>query len=230
MAVQQVTRVAICPSPPALLPGATGASTVVEIERLRECALQVVRWLSELGEPVLVLASGTPRQVDEGTRLSARAFGIGFESQLGARRDPARAVTPAEPGLLVAAYLLDGHPASARTLRDPDLATVQLPRHPARALLVMGGGSARRREGAPGHVDDRAMPYDDQLVARIARPDLDALSTPDLALADELLADLPAPLAVAARLLEGRTVRSRVDSYDAPYGVADIVARWWTDD
>lgn len=222
---------AICPSPPALLPGATGALAVPEIERLRECAAQTVAWLCAPGEPVLALAAGRPRHIDEGTRVSAEAFGLGFQARLGGDGDePAPTLAPTEPGPIVAAYLLDGHPASALLVRDADDVTSDLGALATSSLLVIGGGSARRRPGAPGHLDPRAVPYDDQLVAQIAQPDLDALSAPDFDLAAELLADLPAPLSVAARLLRGRDVRAQVESYEAPFGVASIVARWWADD
>lgn len=213
-----------------LLPGAPGRSVIAEVEQLREHARRAVRWLCEPGAPVVVLAAGEPRQVDDGTRLSARAFGIDFECMLGSGGGSSPSLTPAEPGPLVAAYLLDGHPASALTLRGPDDAESLLGGQPPPALLLMGGGSARRRDGAPGHLDPRAVPYDDRLVTDIAEPDLSALAAPDLDLAEVLLADLPAPLAVAARLLAGRPVHAHVDSYAAPYGVANIVARWWVDD
>ena len=65
-----------------------------------------------------------------------------------------------------------------------------------------------------------------KLGRRIADADLTALAAPDLRLADELLADLPAPLAVAAALCDV-PMRSQLDEYDAPYGVANYVARWW---
>ena len=54
----------------------------------------------------------------------------------------------------VAAALLDATPGVGRG---------------GRAYLVVGNGSARRSEKAPGHLDERAVAFDDALGARPAR-------------------------------------------------------------
>ncbi len=220
----------ICPNPPALLPGATGRTAVAEIERLRAAAQAAVGWLREGGAPVLVLGGAPPAAVQRGQLLSARAFGLRYEVAWGdgdgdgAGPGDAVALTAAAP--LVAAYLLDGHDARYLGVRDPREARAALAGSDVRSVLVMGGGSARRRDGAPGYLDERAVPFDDELARRIGGPDLDDLADPDLALAARLLADLPAPLAVAAGLCRA-PMQARLESYDAPYGVAQYVARWW---
>ncbi|WP_141780966.1 hypothetical protein [Nocardioides albertanoniae] len=92
------------------------------------------------------------------------------------------------------------------------------------AYLVVGNGSARRGEKAPGHLDPRAAGFDDVLAEALARPDVEVLGGIDLGLADELLADV-APIVRSAHLLQ--TVETvAVDYDDDPYGVRYWVARW----
>lgn len=213
-----------------LLPGATGRVSVPECESLRSQIEAAIQWLCASGDPVLVLAAGDGGELTEGTVLDAAAFGVQYSATLGTAAPAARRA-PHTPGLLVAASLLTGRPARGIEVADADLAYQQAIRSAPQAILVMGGGSARRRDGAPGYLDPRAVPYDDDLVALIDNACTGPLSRPDLCLADALLCDLPRPLSVAARVATGWAgqLHAQVDSYTAEYGVANIVARWWTD-
>ncbi|OIJ24194.1 hypothetical protein [Nocardioides luteus] len=92
------------------------------------------------------------------------------------------------------------------------------------AYLIVGNGSARRSEKAPGHLDPRAAGFDDVLGKALATPDPEALGALDLQLADELWADV-GPIVEAAELLRGVTTVA-VDYEDDPYGVRYWVARW----
>lgn len=106
------------------------------------------------------------------------------------------------------------------------------------AVLVMADGSARRSERAPGHLDDRAEPFDATIAAALADGDADALGGIDLELADSLLcAGAPAWRtvgdAVSARLhategapVDGSGVEARLHLDDAPLGVGWFVAEW----
>ena len=92
------------------------------------------------------------------------------------------------------------------------------------AYLIVGNGSARRSEKAPGHLDPRAVGFDEGLGKALVTPDPDALGALDLGLADELWADV-GPIVEAADLL--RSVGTvAVDYNDDPYGVRYWVARW----
>lgn len=92
------------------------------------------------------------------------------------------------------------------------------------AYLIVGNGSARRSEKAPGHLDPRAVGFDEALGKALVTPDPDAVGALDLGLADELWADV-GPIVEAADLL--RTVDTvAVDYDDDPYGVRYWVARW----
>lgn len=92
------------------------------------------------------------------------------------------------------------------------------------AYLIVGNGSARRSEKAPGHLDPRAVGFDEVLGRSLAKPDPEALGALDLGLADELWADI-GPIVEAAELL--RSVGTVAVDYDNdPYGVRYWVARW----
>lgn len=95
---------------------------------------------------------------------------------------------------------------------------------PDDAWLVIGNGSARRSEKAPGHLDPDAAEFDQAVGAWLASGDLAALRRVNLADGQRLLADL-APIAEAAAQLAARaTGPVRVlPLLDAdPYGV-----QWW---
>lgn len=87
------------------------------------------------------------------------------------------------------------------------------------SYLVVGNGSAKRSEKAPGHLDERAHDFDATLGAslRAGRPEVDA------ALAHELWASVEG----IARMRElGDLGPAQVD-YDAdPFGVQYWVMRW----
>ncbi|WP_296604489.1 hypothetical protein [Nocardioides sp.] len=89
----------------------------------------------------------------------------------------------------------------------------------ASAYLVIGNGSAKRTEKAPGHLDERAHPFDEGLGAslRAGRPEVDA------ALAEQLWASVEG----IGRMAElGELGEARVDYDDDPYGVQYWVMRW----
>ncbi|MBM9458364.1 hypothetical protein JK386_00430 [Nocardioides sp. zg-536] len=81
-------------------------------------------------------------------------------------------------------------------------------------VLVVGNGSAKRSEKAPGHLDDRAAGFDAALAAD--------LGSADPALAAELWADTG-----ALGVLAGRSIAEADVLYDDdPYGVQYWVAVW----
>jgi hypothetical protein len=94
-------------------------------------------------------------------------------------------------------------------------------------LVVMGDGSARRSEKAPGYLDPRAAVFDDGVAAALASGDVDALARLDPALARELAVAGRAPWQVLAGAAAGRA-RPRVSGgrHEAPYGVGYHVVTW----
>jgi hypothetical protein len=88
------------------------------------------------------------------------------------------------------------------------------------SYLVVGNGSAKRTEKAPGHLDERAEEFDRALgeSLRAGRPAVDA------ALARELWASTDAIVELAE--LADDLGEAEVDYDDAPYGVQYWVVRW----
>ena len=92
-------------------------------------------------------------------------------------------------------------------------------------LLVMGDGTARRTEKAPGHLDPRAERYDAE-VADAFRAGPDAVRALDGPLARDLLADGWPAWQVLARVDADVTLQRDVLYVDAPYGVGYFVVSW----
>jgi hypothetical protein len=113
-------------------------------------------------------------------------------------------VLASEQGARVAAYLLATVP---RTGAEP-------------SYLVVGNGSAKRTEKAPGHFDERAEGFDAALGAslRAGHP------AADLGLARELWADVASIVELAE--LDDDLGPGQVDYGAAPYGVQYWVVRW----
>jgi hypothetical protein len=146
------------------------------------------------------------------------------------RRDSRPAGPPTlPPALTLGTWLLDGAGPAEGLAVAPDA-------HPAAVatglaggdrlgLLVMGDGSARRSERAPGYVDARAAGFDAAVAAALGAGDAAGLRALDPALGAELLA-----AGVPAWRVAGHTADPEVDAellYDeAPYGVGYFVATW----
>lgn len=95
-------------------------------------------------------------------------------------------------------------------------------------LLVVGDGSARRSDKAPGHFDARAQDFDDQAVLALNTGDTQGLLDLDPALGRELMVTGRAPWQVLAGAATALQLRSEVLATQAPYGVNYLVARWST--
>ena len=108
-------------------------------------------------------------------------------------------------GARIAAHLL------ASTARTGD----------APSYLVVGNGSARRTEKAPGHLDERAAAFDADLGQRLEQG---ALAGIDLDLARAVWADVDAIVELAGVVPDLEL--ERVDYDAAPYGVQYWVLRW----
>jgi hypothetical protein len=93
------------------------------------------------------------------------------------------------------------------------------------ALLVVANGSATRSEKAPGHLDERAFPFDAEIGRALGEGDGEALIQLDSDLAAQLWCfDVPA-FAALGRAVDGR-VEATVDHDDDPFGVQYWVVRW----
>jgi hypothetical protein len=95
-------------------------------------------------------------------------------------------------------------------------------------LLVMGDGSARRGEKAPGYLDERAFPYDAGIGDALERGDAAALTHLDPVLAADLAVAGRAAFAVLGEVVAAQSGRPepRVLYSDDPWGVQYTVALW----
>jgi len=93
-------------------------------------------------------------------------------------------------------------------------------------LLVLGDGAATHTEKAPGHLDERAGPFDDGVAAALGAADCGALTALDAGLATELIAAGRAPWQVLAGATAGEAWRGELLHSSRPFGVAYHVAVW----
>ncbi len=192
------TRVALVPGALALLPEYAGLEDPVP--DLRAACLEAVAWL---GAEVTVLADS------QGARVAVCLLGDRSKSAIapdgqvaGPEIGPNSAIAP------------DGQVAG------PEIGPNSAIAPDGRSLLVVGNGSARRTEKAPGHLDERAASFDDALGAGLRAGDLTGV---DLTLATELWASVEG-IAGLRDVLRGEA--ATVDYDDDPFGVQYWVMRW----
>jgi len=229
-----ISRAVLCPSPPLLARELTGLDPAVP--GLREACAQAVSWLirDAPGQVIVVGPAPSTADWDPGSRLDLSIFAPGLDE--GGKPD-----LPLSLGL--GALLLDqaGH-AGSRVLQavgdsEPPARCIRLGQAlaatAARAfpgeqavLLAMGDGSARRTVSAPGHLDERAIPFDDEVRRAVHDGDLAALAALDPALTHELMATGRPAWQVLAGALGPGTPDTGILYAGAPFGVAYLVARF----
>jgi hypothetical protein len=216
-----VSAVAFCPSPPLLVPD-LAAGAAGELDPLRAaCREAVGRLLATRPDEVVVIGTGSGGgRFPPGTTGTLAGYGVPVTATLpGAPRRPGPLPLP----LTLGAWLLAGAtvPCSGVAVDGPAPGVPDAP-----AYLVVGDGSARRSERAPGYVDPRAEPFDAGVAAALAAGDAGALRDLDPVLgADLLAAGVPAWRAVG-RALAGRRFEAELRYDAAPYGVGYFVAFW----
>lgn len=228
---------AVCPHPPLLVPEvASGAAA--ETAALRSACADAVAALISADPDLVIVVGDAPESGPRpaGQRGSFTGFGVTRDVVLGA-------ATGANPdGLLplslaVGAWLLESAPGPgvhrgygvARSLdaNEAAAAGVTLAGQSARvAMLVMGDGTARRTEKAPGTLDPRAAAFDATVSRALAAADCDALLDLDAGLAEELMVAGRVSWQVLAGAAWGLPWDAVVTYDDAPYGVGYFVATW----
>jgi hypothetical protein len=93
-------------------------------------------------------------------------------------------------------------------------------------VLLMGEGSARRGEKAPGFLDERSFGFDDAVAAALAHGDAAALRRTDQSLATELMVSGAAVLRLLGMLFPDGPERAELLWRDDPFGVTYLVSRW----
>jgi hypothetical protein len=225
-----VASAAVVPSPPLLARELTGRSVVLP-EMRAACADAVSRLLSVPADVVAIVGAGAATAAwDPENRLNVIAWG----PLLAGRGSPGKPGLPLALG--IGARLLDdaGH-AGPRALRSVDetapaadcvaLGAAIAGLAPRVALLVVGDGSARRTQAAPGYFDERAEAFDARAHAAVREGDMTALAGLDAALAAELMATGRAAWQVLAGAVGlERRAPGEVLYADAPFGVSYLVA------
>ncbi|HEY0486299.1 MAG TPA: hypothetical protein VGD72_08620 [Mycobacteriales bacterium] len=226
---------AVCPHPPLLVP-VVAAGAAAETADLRAAALDAVRALAATEPDAIVVlgtgaAAGTARPGETG---SLAGYGVDLTVALGDGPAPSEPRLPLS--LTIGAWLLreSGYTGGAhgRVVAPAPAAELaglgeRIADWPGRtALLVMGDGTARLSEKAPGYLDPRAAGFDAAVVTALGAADADALLGLDAALAAELMvAGLPVWQVLAGAVRSGRW-RATLRYSGAPYGVAYHVASW----
>jgi hypothetical protein len=215
-----VAAAALCPCPPLLLPGTTGAAEAAPDLRAA-CGAAVSALLAASPDTVVLVAA-------DGPPVTARSFAPML------RPDGA---SPAPLGVAVGRALLEragwGGPVEVRAVA-PDAAPdacaavgAALDGGTGRvAVLALGDGSARRGPKAPGYVDERAHALDAAVLAALRAGDWSALLDVGPGLAADLLAGGRPAWQVLAGALRGRAGGAEVLYADDPFGVQYVVATW----
>ncbi len=206
-----IAEVVFVPSAPVLLSEYTGIEDVGA--ELRERCVTAVRDALGAGvDEVCVVDAVDLRRVPRRGSLGRRVAGELLDAAGGAP-DAAWAHVMADADV-------DGEIASL----GADLAE-----RPGRVLLlVVGDGSPKRGEKAPGHLDERSFAVDDQWVDALGSADTDALLALDRDLCAELLVTGRAAWQVAAAAVRANGIRiePRLLWSGDPWGVMYGVARW----
>jgi hypothetical protein len=222
-----IVAAALCPSPPLLIPGLTGAACV--LPELRRACEQAVAELVAVGPDVVaVVGVGEQTTSWDGTaRLNVAAFAPGISESRVASGLPAslgvggwlldQAGYPGQRLLTSVAY---PEPAERCARIGADLAATQA----KTALLVVADGSARRNPKAPGYFDERSHGFDAEVERVVREGDLGALLAIDAGLAGELMATGRPAWQVLAGALNGDRLTTEIRYCDDPFGVAYLVA------
>ena len=240
--------VGVLPEPPLLVPElATGAAA--ETAPLRAACLAVAARLGAVAPRWIAVGA------DAGGRRtvapSARGTFAGYGADVAAALDTTTGSTakaadePVDPDLplplLVAGWVAeragvrvrirgellapDAPPADCAALGAALAAACAADPGPV-GLLVLGDGAATHTERAPGHLDERAGPFDAAVSAALRDAAPGALAALDPDLAAELLVAGRAPWQVLAGAAAGREWRAELLHSSAPFGVAYHVAAW----
>jgi RimJ/RimL family protein N-acetyltransferase len=219
---------ALCPAPPLLARELTGADPVAP--DLRQACQEAVGTLLD-SRPDLLAVVGVAeltRRWDPVRRLDLSVFAPAL-----AGLPPTLA--PAPPAVGLGGMLLDqaGYtgPRELLSVSEDQSASAcailgaQLASQADRvALLVMADGSARRTLKAPGYLDERSAPFDDEVARLLAGPDLTPLLAVDPDLASEVMATGRPAWQVLAGAARGLRARMQIRYRDDPFGVAYLVA------
>ena len=236
-----ISAAALVPHPPLLLRELGGAQDPVA--DLRAACLATVRAVVAGAERVAVVGGAdTARRWDPTAEVDVRRFGAARPRPAGASPPPSPPPSPPLSlplslgvGVRLLAEAGWGGPVVAHSLAwDADGAAlealaVELAAAPGRtAVVVLGDGSARRGERAPGYLDERAFPFDDAVAKALADGEAAEIAALDAGLARELMVTGATAfrfLGVLGRQQERRP-EAALTFRDDPFGVSYLAATW----
>lgn len=227
-----IVNAAICPSTPLLARELSGRAELLPDLRAA-CAAAVGALVA--AAPDVIIVVGPDEETgpwDPGGRLDLAAYA----PALRLAGQPGAAATALPLSLGIGSMLLDeagytgpralhGVAATARPEDCLRLGRDLAEAAPRAALLAVGDGSARRSVSAPGHLDERAEPFDAAVERAVRDGDLAALAALDPALGTELLAGGRCAWQVlAGALATASPLRTEILYCDAPFGVSYLAA------
>lgn len=222
-------RVVLCPHPPLLLRELSGGHDAVPVLR-GACRAAVADLVAgPPGEVVVVGAADRPGRLDAGLAIDVRRFGT-----TGPQAD-STATLPQSLG--IGRRLLDEAGWQGRTslhavswdagVEELGALADEVLARSGGAVLLLGEGSARRGEKAPGFLDVRSFGFDDAVADALASGDPGPLRDLDVRLAAELMVGGRSVLRLLGLLGDRRRpVRAGLLHREDPYGVSYLVARW----
>jgi hypothetical protein len=231
-----ITRVAVVPHPPLLVPELTVRADP-ETERLRGACLRAVSSLTDSAAEWVAVSVDQSGPVEFGPDIAGTFAGFGVDVQVTLGGTGTGTPDPLLPlPVLITGWLRERSGARAVTahLLAPDTPAAECQRLGATlaagnvGLLVLADGTNRADERSPYPPDDRARPLDEQIRAALANVDTDGL----LALDPELCAELGVAGRAALQVLPGvvaatgGTWRGELLYSATPFGVTYHVATW----
>jgi hypothetical protein len=215
-----ITAAAICPFPPLLFRGLAGLQDPVA--DLRAAAIAAVRDLvAGAGRVVVVGPAESTGTWDASLPEDVRRFGTtadpvpsGLPLSLGVGRRLLRDAGWSGP--------VELHGLGPDRDGAVEALTAELAARPdGTVLLALGEGSARRGATAPGYLDERAFPFDDELARALAEGDARALRDLDAALAEELMVQGAAPFRLLGALALDQATATPPSSTPHPVPAAE---------
>ncbi len=221
-----IEAVAFCPQAPALVPE-VGRGLDAELTEVRTATRTAVQDAASRGEQLIVIGSGeTTRRHDPTARGSFAGFGVALTVALGSD-EPGPLELP--PALTVGAWVLrdalgPGCGASGWSVGWDSTAMRIAPERPT-VLVVVGDGSARLSEKAPGYLDPRAAERDQLILDALCSGEGDRLH-PYPELDDDLLVAGARAWKATAGETEALSFDAKLLYSGAPFGVGYFVALW----
>jgi hypothetical protein len=224
-----ILAAAVCPHPPLLFRELTGQQLVAD--DLRAACLSVIGAAISTAPDRVVLVGGatTARMWDPSTAIDVRRFGT-----TGPRVPDGLPLSLGVGTRLLAEAGWHGPVERVSVRFDSQAADVQataddlVAGEERVALVVLGDGSTRRGEKAPGFLDERASAFDEATGRALREGDAEALVDMHAGLAHELMVLGRAAFQVlgAVALAQRSTPRPTMAFQDDPFGVTYFVCLW----